>query len=377
MNEAAVWAIIDKGKRSGEPEAVLKRQLERRSPQEIAAFDRQFGRLVDRAFRWDLWGAAYLIEGGCSEDGFVYFLYGLIARGRQVYEAALADPDSLAGAKVHENEEFGGVACEVYQERTDKSLRRRRPSRSSPTGRRWDFENAAENARRLPLLAAAAARAAKTASKSSAGEQRPKARRPLSRKSVLANVRFDAMFQIQLRHDQGAAKANAGDQKGANAEFRAALAEVIPGLQRHPSIPLLHINLASFPVTPAEKKRARAHFEAARRARRNLAAHPDHLATLDNLLACFLWEHDYRAELGQALVWARGAVKHASDPLPAMDTEMRILLSFGRDAEAQKIAIRALKLDPACPYFQDVKKRWGIATTAKRPPKKKRATRRR
>src|SRR5688500_17028973 len=67
------------------------------SPEEIVAFGLRFDVLQDEAYRWDLWSAAYLINGGASDDGFEYFRGWLLAQGRQVWEAALADPDSLAG----------------------------------------------------------------------------------------------------------------------------------------------------------------------------------------------------------------------------------------------------------------------------------------
>jgi hypothetical protein len=46
-----------------------------------------------------LWAAAYLIEGGC-DDGFMDFRAGLMLQGRTAFEAAVADPDSLAGLPV-------------------------------------------------------------------------------------------------------------------------------------------------------------------------------------------------------------------------------------------------------------------------------------
>jgi len=48
-------------------------------------------------YRYDLWAAAYLIGGGCSDDGFIDFRAGLIAQGRDWYQKAAASPDSLAG----------------------------------------------------------------------------------------------------------------------------------------------------------------------------------------------------------------------------------------------------------------------------------------
>ena len=51
----------------------------------------------DLAYKYGLWDAAEIIsEYGCSDDGFIDFRAWLIAQGKEVYLAALADPDSLA-----------------------------------------------------------------------------------------------------------------------------------------------------------------------------------------------------------------------------------------------------------------------------------------
>ena len=63
---------------------------------QIVAFDSAFRRHHSRAYTWDLWGAAYLIGGGCSDDGFADFRGWLISQGESAYDAALADPESLA-----------------------------------------------------------------------------------------------------------------------------------------------------------------------------------------------------------------------------------------------------------------------------------------
>ena len=44
-----------------------------RSPEEIVAFQRVLDELMDESYRADLWGAAYVINGGCSDDGFEDF----------------------------------------------------------------------------------------------------------------------------------------------------------------------------------------------------------------------------------------------------------------------------------------------------------------
>ena len=39
-------------------------------------------------------------QRGCSDDGFDYFRGWLIARGRQAFDQAVADPDALANLAV-------------------------------------------------------------------------------------------------------------------------------------------------------------------------------------------------------------------------------------------------------------------------------------
>lgn len=54
-----------------------------------------FGEDVHQAlYRWDVWAAAYLIGGGCSDDSFMDFRAGLIAQGRDWYQKAAASPAS-------------------------------------------------------------------------------------------------------------------------------------------------------------------------------------------------------------------------------------------------------------------------------------------
>jgi hypothetical protein len=53
---------------------------------------------VERALGWDLWEAADLIgRGELSVDAFQDFRLWLVMLGREAFEAAVAEPDSLAG----------------------------------------------------------------------------------------------------------------------------------------------------------------------------------------------------------------------------------------------------------------------------------------
>ena len=65
--------------------------------EEIAAFDNIFEEQRFRAENDDIANAAVLIEHGfLGDDSFDDFRAGLVALGRTAFEAALADPDTLA-----------------------------------------------------------------------------------------------------------------------------------------------------------------------------------------------------------------------------------------------------------------------------------------
>ncbi len=119
----------------------LEQVLLNHHPDEVLEFQHKYDELLARAFRWDLWGAAFLMNGGCSDDGFRYFRDWLVSAGEAVYEAALADPDSLADVDQDEEfelESFGYVAAEVYEQMTDTEMPRGRSVEpATPAGKEW------------------------------------------------------------------------------------------------------------------------------------------------------------------------------------------------------------------------------------------------
>lgn len=124
-------------------------------PSEIVSYQEHFDRQMISAYRWELWAAAYIIDGGCSDDGFTDFRYGLISRGREVFEAAVANPDSLAEISDDEfrNESFGYVANSVYESQTGECLPRRQAKQpSEPAGEDWDFDDEELCEQKLPRL---------------------------------------------------------------------------------------------------------------------------------------------------------------------------------------------------------------------------------
>src|ERR1043165_7575160 len=125
MDEAQFWKIIKQAKSNadGEIEEIaeeVRSQLSELPAAEIQAFDELLRIKRNAAYTWKLWGAAYLINGGCSDDGFEYFRGWLVSQGQKVYEAALADPDSLAKVAdpendQHECEDILYVAMRAYE----------------------------------------------------------------------------------------------------------------------------------------------------------------------------------------------------------------------------------------------------------------------
>ena len=73
-------------------------------------FDAMVHAYYSLAYKYGLWNAASIMCNGCTDDGFWDFLGWLIAQGREVYMAALDDPDSLAELPVCKNYWFPDIA---------------------------------------------------------------------------------------------------------------------------------------------------------------------------------------------------------------------------------------------------------------------------
>ncbi len=101
MDIDTFWDIIDTARASAGPDKpfheALVDHLATRTRQDILQYQERFDEVHAALYRWDVWAAAYLIGGGCSDDSFMDFRAGLIAQGRDWYQKAAASPDSLAG----------------------------------------------------------------------------------------------------------------------------------------------------------------------------------------------------------------------------------------------------------------------------------------
>jgi len=164
MDTTTFWRLVADtraaaGNDTGRQSQLLEHRLSDLPAQQIVDFQRIRHRLDQRAYTWDLWGAAYVIEDGCSDDCFRDFRAYLISLGRGPYEAALRDPDSLApiaqDAEQGDWENADSVAGDAYSSATGEDF----PADDSdlsgkPRGVPWDDNDQEALMRRYPRRAA-------------------------------------------------------------------------------------------------------------------------------------------------------------------------------------------------------------------------------
>ncbi|KAK1181606.1 DUF4240 domain-containing protein [Streptomyces sp. NBS 14/10] len=192
MDTDRFWTVIESARAAGPDgqlgdkpfDEALVDLLAALSKEDILEFQTRFDEIHDAVYRWDVWAAAYLIGGGCSDDSFIDFRAGLIALGREWYERAAADPDSLAehpavieavadgGYEALFNEDVNYVASRAFErvaavgEDFYEEWKRHRSAQGesgdgglgagaeADMGEDFDFDDDEEMSRRLPRLAA-------------------------------------------------------------------------------------------------------------------------------------------------------------------------------------------------------------------------------
>lgn len=134
MDEDRYWKLVaDSLEAAGDDQnaqiEALTDMLEKLEPSDIVGFRLRTDKLLHDTYNSKMWCAGYIMNGGCSDDGFEYFRPWVISRGREIYENAKADPDSLiavADTEVPEGlfyfEPFWYVALEAFKNKTGKDL---------------------------------------------------------------------------------------------------------------------------------------------------------------------------------------------------------------------------------------------------------------
>lgn len=150
MNEEEFWKLIQRSKRGTEDcddqSEKLTELLTKLDLKEITDFDRNLLKQRIKSYRYDIWAVAYIINGGCSDDGFEYFRGWLIAQGKEFFNAVLENPEYTA-KKVKDGdgiecEEILYVAYEAYKKRTgDEMPPAKLKYPSKPKGKRWEEDD--------------------------------------------------------------------------------------------------------------------------------------------------------------------------------------------------------------------------------------------
>ena len=130
------WSLIEKSRASWDLHNVdgnqrnqmtlLTRLLSELVAAEVASFEQHLVGQLHGAYRWDLWHAATIIADGCSDDFFANFRGWLVSMGRDTYEAALGDVETLAESAAMPGiedvffEGFSTVAADVFAEKVGR-----------------------------------------------------------------------------------------------------------------------------------------------------------------------------------------------------------------------------------------------------------------
>lgn len=143
------WNLIDRVHSVSEGDmdkkcALLKQELLNLPVAEVLSWQAHFDEAIDTAYTWPLWGVAYIMNGGCSDDSFMDFRATLISIGRETYEAAVEHPDSLAALDLEIDEEFiyegfQYVPAEALEQLAPgQKFPRYQPHPKTPAGEHWE-----------------------------------------------------------------------------------------------------------------------------------------------------------------------------------------------------------------------------------------------
>lgn len=150
MKEEEFWSIvdatrIDAGSVTEARVDALDRALAALDLPTLQGFQNLYDEMIKRSYRWDLWGAAYLMNGGCSDDGFRYFCDWLISEGRSTFERALSQPETLADLPrqdYFELEPFAYVASRQFEAKGGGELERDFSTElTMPAGEEWSEDD--------------------------------------------------------------------------------------------------------------------------------------------------------------------------------------------------------------------------------------------
>jgi len=130
MDITEFWELIHKARDAANGNAekqsvLLTEELVKLPAEEIISFERIFDELKDNAYIGNLWDAATVIMYGCGDDGFQEFREWLVGLGKEVYENAIKNPETLVNVLEIGKQIFPtllGPAMEAFEKVTGKDM---------------------------------------------------------------------------------------------------------------------------------------------------------------------------------------------------------------------------------------------------------------
>jgi len=131
LDETTFWNIVDSSLKNttnqDSQERYLVKEIEKLTPMQMIGFRLRTDKLLYDTYSSEMWCAGYIMNGGCSDDGFEYFRNWIISRGKDTFYKAKENPDSLIsefveGKEYYDFESFWYVALTAFKNKTGKEL---------------------------------------------------------------------------------------------------------------------------------------------------------------------------------------------------------------------------------------------------------------
>lgn len=131
LDENRFWDIVAHSLQGNpnefEQEQQLVQEISKLSPKEMIGFRLRTDKLLYETYTSEMWCAGYIMNGGCSDDGFEYFRNWVISRGKEVFYRTKENPDSLISEVTDDRYEydfegFWYVALDAFKTTTGQDL---------------------------------------------------------------------------------------------------------------------------------------------------------------------------------------------------------------------------------------------------------------
>jgi hypothetical protein len=148
MDSEKFWEIIalSKTNSSGDYEkqqSELQKELLKLPAIEIIEFANKFRTIRGEVYNWNFWAAAYIINGGCSDDCFSDFRGWLIGQGKITFENAIGDIETLTELNETNDGDWEGLSyipSDAYEQKTGNDMPNGIRENFEITGEEWDEE---------------------------------------------------------------------------------------------------------------------------------------------------------------------------------------------------------------------------------------------